>query len=108
MAIPPDAPATARERALLGHLGDHESANDPRLTHSRAAARIDRLKGVGAPAPPPLPPPSPPPPSPVERATTTVEPVDPAEPWVQIAAWLPVNRLDGVLAAIREARGAVE
>lgn len=104
----PDGPATSRQRAQIGALGEHDAANDPDLTFSRASTLIDRLKGNGHPAPPP------PRPTPVEKRTTTVAPsAAPADakasdiPWVQVGIWLRIDTIDIVLEAVKEARGYV-
>ena len=112
MAMRPDGPASEAQRRLLGHLGAHDLANSERLTASAASKEIDRLRGKSeSPPPPPRPAAPPPRPAPAEKAVTTVEPV--AKPaaaeetddlWIQVSAWVPVDRVGIVTRAFAEAR----
>lgn len=110
----PDAPATDKQRGWLATHGERERANDPALTVAAAANLIDQMKGSRTPPPAKAAPAVPvAPPALPERQATTVERAPegagerPGPLFVQIAAWIPIDRLTLVTDAIREARAGV-
>lgn len=114
MAMDPSAPASPKQRGLLAHLGDRESANRVSLTAGEASRLIDGLKGAEKKAPvspppaaakaPVVAPPPPPGPSAAERAATTCERASEDDPFIMVSGWVRSERVGIVIEAFREAR----